>query len=550
MYKVSDSFLAAMKTQSYVARLTMDGTAVIHGDAIQNIVFRGGTNGENDAFSLGGTFASSVEITLDKAQVPTVAYGCHILVELGLELSAGTEWLPMGVYYVTDPLVDDDLLTVTAYDALAAKFDVEYEPLSNFDFSADAGVSSTAFLAGICQRRGVEVDISNLDPIPLHTSPSGFTERQVIGFVAALYGGFARIDRAGVLRICTFSKTNVKVTSDDYYESGMEKAGYSFTVQWLKCYNDISELTMIMGDVSAQQGIYLESIWMNNAILESLWEKLQGFSYVPVTEVSFFGNPLIDAGDIITLEDMSGVSVEVPVMRIIHEYDGGVLTRVTASGQAETESYASSISRQLQRVAVKAKTYSGLALDDAKKYADSLDAALDQLEVLKRLTAENVDDGLYLDEKTGKLAVKATAILSGVLDAALITVKNLVASSIVSGILKSKDGSTYFDLDNGAIVTKASSGEKVVIQYGQVSLTDSSGQNRVSLARLSDGNYMIAMQDQAGNHLGGLAELNGKLLFCCSDASGNVVGQAVKWKTIDYMGVDGLPYRATVLATE
>lgn len=436
MYNVSDDFIAAMKDCPYIAKLTLDGTDVIQGDAIQEITFRGGANGSESAFTLGGVVSASVEVILNKDKIGCALHGRQVEVELGIELEGKPEWIPMGVYYVTDPLTDDDLLTVTAYDALATKFEVEYEDLDGFVFGSDSSVVSTAFLQALCARRGVEVDVSNLTPILLTASPDGFTERQIIGFIAALYGGFANIDRTGILRIHGYSESGVSVTADNYYEGGMEKADYAFSVQWLKCYNEIYDMTMIVGDTTGDQGIYLESIWMTNTILNDLWGKLQSFSYRPVTELSFLGNPLIDAGDIISFEDVAGETIKVPVMNVTHEYDGGIITRVTANGQSKTDSYASPLKRDIKR-----------AGDNAKKYADRLDEALDQLEVLKRLTAEGVDDAIYL--KDGKLAISATAILTGVLDAALVTVKNLIADVITAGVLRSEDGGVYIDLDNG-----------------------------------------------------------------------------------------------------
>lgn len=540
MYIVSDSFANAMKTQPYVARLTLDGLHTIQGDAIQEIIFRGGTNGETDAFTLGGAVAGSVEITLEKSKVPTIEHGQQIKVELGLELSSGAEWIPMGVYYVTEPLADDDRLTVKACDALAAKFEKEYEPLDGYDFGADAGVGSIALLEALCERRGITVDISGLEHIMLHVAPDGFTERQIIGFIAALYGGFAHVDRAGVLRISTFSKTDQKVTADDYYDGGMMKAEYTFTVQWIKCFNEITELTMIMGDTAAKQGIYLESIWMNNVILSSLWEKLQGFSYAPVEELSFFGNPLLDAGDIITMEDMSGASYEVPVMGITHEYDGGIITRVTANGQAETEERAGSVSRQIKRVEIKAKTYSGISLEEAKKYTDNLDEALDQLEVLKRLTNET-DDALYMT-KDGKLAVKATAILTGVLDAAIVTVKNLIADNIVSGKLQSKDKSTYFDLDIGEIASEDSQGRKILLSPGLL-MGEMGGKTGFMLYTLSErvgalhlGGCMLSGNEDALN------------IRTVQQVAGVQESYDVAWLPINYVDKLGVVRYATVLA--
>ena len=466
MYIVSDSFIQAMKHKPYVARLTLEDESTIQGDAIQEIIFRGGTNGETEAFTLGGAVSGSVEITLNKALAPVIEQGQKISIELEMELEGGSELLPMGEYYVTDPTADDDVLTVKASDALAAKLDRAYEPLDGFDFDSEGGVDSKAFLLALCERRGVAIDASDLEPIALHTAPDGFTERQIVGFIAALYGGFAHVDRYGVLRVCTFRKTEQKVTADDYYEGGMVKAEYTYSVQWIKCFNEITELTMIMGDTTAKQGIYLESIWMDNLILSKLWEQLQGFSYVPVEELSFLGNPLIDPGDIITMEDMAGASYEIPVMGITHEYDGGIITKVAAYGQAEAKEPAGAMNSRLKRVELKAKTYSGISLEEAKKYTDNLDNALDQLGVLKRLTNE-VDDAIYMT-KDGKLAVKATAILTGVLDAALVTVKNLIADNVVSGKLKSRGGKTYFDLDNGQIVARGSDGKLVEILNGVV----------------------------------------------------------------------------------
>lgn len=434
MYKVSDAFAAAMAHCPYSVKITLDNGVVIRSDpadqegSINEITFRGGANSNNEEFTLGGTVSATVEIVLNKGKVNCEFAGRRIAAELVLE----NEALPMGVYYVTEPRADDDLLTVTACDALGTKFEREYEPLDGFSF--DVGVSSIGFLRALCERRGIEVDTSNLVDIPLKVSPDGFTERQIIGFIAALNGGFSVIDRNGVLRIRSYVQCDTRVTPDDYYEGGLEKADHTFVVQWIKCYNEAADLTMVMGDMAASQGIYLESIWMTNEILSELWDKLQGFCYTPVMELSFLGNPLIDVGDIIILEDLSGTSLKIPIMKISHEYDGGVITRVSANGPAESSVSAGSIKGQIQRATAK-----------ANRYTDSENNKLNQLELLKRLTNEWLDDGIYLTDK-GKIAFKASAILSGV----------LMASLIQTGILQSKNGKTfYLDLDNGILKMQA-----------------------------------------------------------------------------------------------
>ena len=404
MQNVSNEFATAMEHLPYVARITLDGIDVIQGKAVREIFFRGGANASTETFMLGCAVSGSVEISLDGGEVSCPIAGRELFIELGIELAAGIEWIPMGKYFADDPTGDEEYLTVTAQDALGSKLDVEYEPLKGFAFDSEEGVPSTAFLEALCTRRGVEVDLAGLEPVSLGISPEGFTERQIAGFIAALYGGNACMDRYGVLRVCRYGATDVTVTADAYYEDGLEKAAYGFTVGWLKCYNEIAELSVFVGDLAAQQGINLESIWMTQPILNSLWEQWEGFSYRPVPELSFLGNPLIDPGDIIRLEDTTGEIVSVPVMSITHDYDGGIVTGIAAPGQAKTTEYQGPSQRAVAR-----------SIQRTKQYTDKENEKLNQQELLNRLTLAGLDDAIYLDEN-GRLAIKASAILAGVLN--------------------------------------------------------------------------------------------------------------------------------------
>lgn len=350
MQKVSPAFLAAMGDAPYVARLTLDDTDIIQGDAIHSIDFSGGSSGDNSTITLGGTVAGSVTVLLDKADVSFAVKGRELSVELGIELESGTEWLPMGTYTVTDAVEDDGILTVTACDALSSKFDVEYKALEGFDFSSDDGVDDLAFLGALCARRGVKVDTSGLESIPLKSSPEGYTERQIIGFISALHGGFADIDRFGTLKIRWYAEVDKTVDTDAYYDSGMEKASYNFAVGWLKCYVEPMEETLTMGDENAEQGIYFECPWMGEDRLAEIWETAQNFTYRPVTELRFFGDPRLDPGDIITLEDCSGAVHAVPIMSVTHEYDGGIITQITAKGQAKTDAREGPVQRETKRL--------------------------------------------------------------------------------------------------------------------------------------------------------------------------------------------------------
>ena len=349
MYAVSEKFLAAMESRPYIAKITLDGTDIIQGDPIKTITFRGGTNGDDIAVSIGSAVSASVEVLLNKSLVTVPVAGRTAVIELGIDIDGVPEWLPMGEYTIGDVTENDGTITMPGMDAMAAKFDVDYDPIPGFDFTKEGGVGSTAFLAALCERRGVPVDVSGLPIYSLNMSPVGYTERQIIGMIAALYGRFANIDRDGVLRFHWYIPVDVKVTADNYYESGLEKASYDFTAEWLQSYKETMEDALIVGDENAMQGIYFQCLWMTEDILSSIWESLQGFAYRPVSELSFLGDPRLDPGDVITLEDADGESHIIPVMVLSHEYDGGLKTEISAKGQMTTDSQDGPVMGEVKR---------------------------------------------------------------------------------------------------------------------------------------------------------------------------------------------------------
>ena len=166
MFIVSDDFVRAMKNRPYVARITIDSADILQGEVIQEIYFRGGANSSENALLLGSAFSDSVEITMDQRLVDCQIAGRELFVELGIQLESGAEWIPMGRYTAGDPAANDGVLIVKALDALGSKLDVDYEPMAEFDFNSAAGISSNAFLAALCERRGVNVDVSGLAACP------------------------------------------------------------------------------------------------------------------------------------------------------------------------------------------------------------------------------------------------------------------------------------------------------------------------------------------------------------------------------------------------
>lgn len=345
MFQVSERFEAALESRPYKARITLDGVDVIDHDAVESIDFFGGDSDSGEAVSLGKAVAGSVEITLQQEGINFAVAGREMLLELGFDFDGEMEWIPMGTYFAGDVTEDDGILTVPGMDAMAYKFEKDYEPLAGVDFSQEGGVDCRGFVTAICEKLGVEADVSGLDTVALEEEPVGFTFRQCVAMVAALSGKNAYIDRYGVLKFRWYTDSGVTISDDNYYSGGLEKAAYGFYVGWVKCYMESLAENVCQGDPEAAQGIQVECIWMTEERLAVIWQRVGGFTYQPAPRIRFLGDPRIEPGDIITLQTAGG-GVAVPVMGIRHEFDGGLLTELSAKGSEKTESYEGPVQRQ------------------------------------------------------------------------------------------------------------------------------------------------------------------------------------------------------------
>ena len=364
MREVSAEFLEAMKKRPCIAKIVLDGVDTIEGSPVQSITFTGGSNGEADAISIGSVVAASVEIVLDKTLIDFYFAGRSMEVSLGMKINGEMEWVEMGTYIATEPEEDDGSITVTGMDAIGAYFDVEYEPIEGFDPASEEGVSAKAFAAAICARHGVVADLSDLeDHMLTHFSPEGLTDRKLVGLIAAFYGKFANIGRDGILRFRWYQAVDVKITGNEYYDGEMIKSSYDFHVFWLKCYNEVLEETLTEGYADADQGIYFACPWMTQERLAALWATLGGFDYAPVSELSFFGDPRLEPGDMIRLANLLGEMYDLPIMSITHEFDGGLKTTVSSVGQRKSDAYEGPVQRETKRTIAKImKTQKGIEM--------------------------------------------------------------------------------------------------------------------------------------------------------------------------------------------
>lgn len=127
-------------------------------------------------------------------------FGAKIRLYLTFELSSTIEKIEYGTFTVTQPETYGSVVTIVGYDDMY-KADKTYSTTLTFPATAKS------VLIDICDTCGILIGNSNFlhNDFQIPTMPSSeYTHRQIIGFIAMIACGNARIDRTGHLQIMTY----------------------------------------------------------------------------------------------------------------------------------------------------------------------------------------------------------------------------------------------------------------------------------------------------------------------------------------------------------
>lgn len=127
-------------------------------------------------------------------------FGAKIRLYLTFELSETTEKIEYGTFTVTQPEGYGNVVTIVGYDDMY-KADKAYSTTLTFPATAKS------VLIDSCDTCGILIGDSNFlhNDFQIPSMPSSeYTHRQIIGFIAMIACGNARIDRTGRLQIMTY----------------------------------------------------------------------------------------------------------------------------------------------------------------------------------------------------------------------------------------------------------------------------------------------------------------------------------------------------------
>lgn len=216
----------------------------------------------------------------------------------------GTDWLPLGEFFVDDREKVNDVWTFTCYDKLVFA-DAAY--VSSLIYPA----TQRAVFNEICNRLGWTYDNSVVinANYRIQAGPAGYTMRQVLQYIAAANSASLYIDKAGTVKFKRFTASDAPVfemTTFDYSSVKQTNPVKTYT-RVVVTYNTEDELQYEAGTGDDNHTLFLENPFMTQAMVNDLRATLNGFSYLPLT-MRAQGYPQLEQGDVIAFEQQEGTS--------------------------------------------------------------------------------------------------------------------------------------------------------------------------------------------------------------------------------------------------
>ncbi len=311
-------------------KVTIDGKTYGATDINSLKYDSGAYNG--DTFAIGSTYSNTVQIEFSHL-IEGLKLGMEVRPSIGIKTSSGYVYEPLGVFIISSEIKMDrnnNLTTVSASDRFCG---LEGGYVSKLTYPAKV----LDVIAEICAQSGVKANTDDLARLPhqadLPAPITGQSYRKALGWIAQLYVGYALFDRQGLFTIRTISEPNYELDPSQYEQAGLTKNEAAYKINGIQCQVTITTKTRDgesteetktyqAGDATGSQ-IKLENNIMTPQRLNDIWEQLKDLTFYPFS-LNWFGNPAVEAGDWLRLEDKQGNSFVVPNSSYTLDFNGGL----------------------------------------------------------------------------------------------------------------------------------------------------------------------------------------------------------------------------------
>lgn len=308
--------------RQFESRITI-GNRIITNEEVVSINLQQSIQQEA-TFTIGNTISSSLNLTYLHNDIE-VSDREIINLEIGLLVNSDYEYIPLGVYNIDLCNSNDTTTIITAYDNMV-KFDISYKE-NNSQPTVHSVINRLSELTGI-EFAGTLSNYNNYNLVSL----SGYSCREVLGFVAGVLGCNAIIDREGKFKFINISKTSsLTITNENYSNYFRQSKLYKIS----KIVNTLDESTIEIGSTNDDTVcLNMTNPFVNEEILQDIYNKMNGFSFLPY-ELNWNGDLSLDLGDSIEIVDKKGTSLMQPILNQSFVYTGGLSSIVQAQGDTK-----------------------------------------------------------------------------------------------------------------------------------------------------------------------------------------------------------------------
>lgn len=314
MYEIDNNILNAFESDNreITVRCTFNDNTVIDGEYIKKIEITDLISGDS-TLSLGNTCSNQLKLDMFLPDDFVGLGNAKISVELGINVDNNIEYVPMGIFYVDSFKSNSDFKSVSiiAYDAMQKVS--ELGDTYKCKVSANRG-SPIDVINDIAEQAGLAVELSSaeyvnsgafLDRAVLNVSVS---PRAMLGFMAALLGGNAKIDRNGNVTVRLLNNTGYNISGDIQFMNGFTK---NITAELQPTFltsgvqnNDGTDKVVTVG--SGTFGFNFSNPYFNAYTAQNVLNIYADKIGFITGSVNYRCNPALESGDIVLVEDKLG----------------------------------------------------------------------------------------------------------------------------------------------------------------------------------------------------------------------------------------------------
>lgn len=303
-------------------KVILNGRQEIDGHYLKNVTIHEVSNGL-DTLTIGGICSNSIKIDMfDPGNIPFE----NGLIEafIGVQLSADIEWIPMGSFFISEITRQNEYeVSLEGYDGISLLSE-EYKPRIEYPATLQDVVLD------VINQCDLTLKQQELEDIIIEV-PMEVTCKEMLSYMASLMGKNARMNRFGELEFYWYESGQYMIPLELQYQLGFKKTNSALTISSLTSGDEEHVLT-----VGSGYGITFANPYMTQKRLESLFKKINGFTYTPAT-LKWRGDPSLEVCDIVHVQERTKDMSQILIMDHTISFDGGMSSVIESHGQNEKE---------------------------------------------------------------------------------------------------------------------------------------------------------------------------------------------------------------------